>query len=310
MLTNQEHWELRYRARPYLREASDAALAQRAKDLTNNMMTLTQEGKVGVLPPSRGGERWMELFTHILEECKRRRISPQNILSGVPIPNVTAPEFPKSAAALKGIQTPTPGQTLIKLGRRDHMQDIYRYGRIRIAPASSYSDPSLNWAISDDELKLDQIVRASEIVMTLLDRETEKPRRVISPIGEITKTTRLATDYYVYCMTLGLDYRLFDDFEAEACVVIRDAKTFKVRLLQAVDLELANWIDWDRSVTYVDPYLHNSDCINLFFSKHFRFWYQKEYRFCWIPPLNKHPDFAPFFVELGSIQQISDIVIL
>ena len=309
-LSRQEYWRFEYTCRPYLREASDAALAQRLKGVMNNMSTLTSEGKIGLLPIGPDGERWMKLFTHVLEEYGSRGGLPPIDLSDMPFPNPTAPDLPKAVEALKAIQIPKPGQALVKLGKREYMRELYEKGRIRIAPASSYSDPSLNHAIKDDELQFDRITPGSEFTITVFDQKTGKPKGNIKPTSEITSRSALDTNYYVYCMTHSLDYRLFDDFEADACVIIRDPAAFKIRLQEAVRGQLPNWVDWDDLVTYIDPYLHPKGGIDLFFSKHFRFWYQHEYRFSWIPQSETRNHLEPFFVELGSLEQISEIVFI
>ena len=221
----------------------------------------------------------------------------------------TAPDLPKSVVALKKIKIPNPGQTLIKFGKRAHIQELYEKGRIRIAPASSYADSSLNYAVKDDELKFDRVIPGSEVTITFVDQQTGKPKNV-KPTGEVTNTTSLATNYYLYCMTNILDYRLFDDFESDSCLIIRDPSAFCIRLQDAVQARLPNWLDWDRSVDYIDPYLHPEKNIDLFFSKHFRFWYQDEYRFAWIPERGVRTHLDPFFVELGSLEQNSEIVSL
>lgn len=253
-VSRHEVWRLQYRQRPYLRDASDDALAQRLKDVMNNLSTLTPEGKIGVLPVGTDGIRWMTLFTHVHEEyVSRGSFSPN--LADVTFPKPTAPNLPKSILSLRKVEIPKPGKALIKLGKRVHMQELYEFGRIRIAPARSYSDPSLNYAIGDDELNLVRVMPGAEVTITFLDKQTGEPRSA-KPIGDVTNTITLETNYYVYCMTHTLNYRLFDDFESEACVIVRDAEKFSIRLLNAMQEKLPNWVDWNQSVQYIDPYLH------------------------------------------------------
>ena len=305
-LARHEIWRFQYRQRPYLKDASDDALAQRLKDVMNNVSTLTPEGKIGLLPIGPDGERWMVLFTHVHEEYVSRGAFPP-ILSDMPFPQPTAPDLPKSVVALKKIKMPNPGQNLIKLGKRAHMQELYEHGRVRIAPASSYSDSSLNYVVKDDELKFERVIPGSEVTITFTDRQTGEPKNV-KPIGEVTNTISLATNYYIYCMTHILDYRLFDDFGADSCVIIREPAAFCTRLQDAMQTRLPDWLDWNQPVDYIDPYLHREKNFDFIFSKHFRFWYQQEYRIAWIPERGGRTHLEPFFVELGSLEQISEIV--
>ena len=304
-----EVWRLQYRQRPYLRDSSDDALAQRLKDVMNNFSTLTAEGKIGFLPIVPDGKRWMILFTHILEEYVSRGNKLPTLSEDMPFPQPTAPDLPKSVTALKKIKMPNPGQTLIKFGKRAHMKELYEHGRVRIAPANSYSDPSLNYAVNDDELKFDRVIPRSEVTITFVDQKTGEPKNV-KPIGEVTNTISLETNYYIYCLANTLDYRLFDDFNADSCVIIREPAAFSTRLQDTVQTLIPDWIDWNQSVDYIDPYLHTEKNIDLIFSKHFRFWYQQEYRFAWLPKRGVRTHLEPFFVELGSLAQISEIISL
>lgn len=307
-LPRHEQWRLEYRRRPYLAEASDSALDQRFKDVINNLATLTYEGKVGILPIGPEGIPWMILFTHILEEYERRKL---NYPSGedMPFPKPTATDLPKSVAALEKIQMPHRGQALVKLGKRNHMQELYEIGKIRISPAASYSDPSLNFAMRDDELKIEQITPGSEVTLTYQDQRSGE-QRTTKPIGEVIYTNSLATNYFVYCMSHTLSYRLFDDFEADSCVIIREPEVFGSRFLEVVKTHLPDWLDWNQEVEYIDPYLHRKEEIDLVFSKHFRYWYQQEYRFSWLPGTGAQTNLEAFFVELGSLKEISEFVSL
>ena len=296
--SRHEVWRLQYRQSPYLKGASDDALAQRLKDIKNNLSTLTPEGTIGLLPIGKDRIRWMTLFTHVHEEYVSRGSIPPS-LADMPFPKPTAQHLPKSALALRKVEIPSPGQALVKLGKRAHMREMYESGRIRIAPARSYSDPSLNHAMGDDELKLDQFSPSAEVTITVPDKQTGEPR-TIKPIDDVTYTTNLATNYYVYCMTHTLNYRLFDDFESDACVIVREPEIFSSRLINAMRQKLPGWLDWNQTVQYIDPYLHRNWDLDLVFSKHFRFWYQQEYRFAWMPNKDWRNCLEPIFVELGS----------
>ena len=308
-LARHEVWRQQYRSRRYLQNATDEALATRFRDIFGNLLTLTNDGKIGILPVGPDGEYWMVLFTHVLEEYViRGRGVPQ--ISDFTMPSPTSPHAPKSMKAVKKAKELESRTVLVKLGKKTHMQGMYNHGRIRISPASSYSDPSLNRAIQDDELGLDSFVPGSEVTITLLDQTTLAPTTSTKPLGDVTRSLRLATDYYVYCMTHTLEHRLFSDFSATACVIVHDAQQFQKRMWHEVSMRLPGWIDWEQSVKYFDPYLSSSDEVDLFCTKHFRYWYQKEYRFVWIPPTKSKNTLKPFDVQLGSLSDIAELFIL
>ena len=307
-LKQHEIWRLGYRQKRYLIHASDDALDQRFKDVINNLTTLTPKGQVGLLPVTADGVRWMILFTHLLEEYGLRgRGLPTH--GDAPFVKPTAPDLPGSAK----IEMPGPGRALVKLGKRIHMQELYEKGRIRIAPAASYDDPSLNPAIRDDELKFDQILPGTEVKIIPRDKETGEPKDPIKVLGDVTVSMALATNYYVYCMTHTLSHRLFDDFAADSCVIIKDPTVFGSLLREAVQSQLLGWLGWNKSVNYVDPYLHPEKVADLTFSKHFRFWYQQEYRFVWLPDATRGVQYThldPLLIELGSLGHIAELVSL
>ena len=308
-LPRHEIWRLQYRQRPYLQDASFAKLTQRFHDVMTNLTTLTDQGKIGVLPVNEDGVWWMTLFTHILEEIEARGTG-LPLAQEATLPTPTAPVSPPPVIAIQNVNVPIPKNALIKLGKFHHMDDLLQKGSIRIAPASSYSDPSLNPATQDDELKFDRILRGSDVTITVVESAAGGDKhnaKRLRPIGEVVRTTSLATDYYVYCMTHSLTYRLFEDFEADSCVIIRDPVQFCCRLLTAVKAQLPNWAGSHRPVEYIDPYLHKGE-LDLIFGKHFRHWYQSEYRFAWVPETGPQTQLEPLFVEVGSLKEIAEII--
>jgi hypothetical protein len=126
------------------------------------------------------------------------------------------------AANLKGLQ---PGSYLIKYGKHQYLEAMCEAGSIRIAPAASYDDPSLNPAIRDQELEL--YIQPTPLAMRLevIDHKTGKPKATFNPIGN--KITRSAnTNYFVYCLSTVLVPCLFLDFDADACVIITKPADF------------------------------------------------------------------------------------
>lgn len=190
------------------------------------------------------------------------------------------------------------------------MLDFYKRGRLRIAPASSYSDPSLNLAIRDDELSVSTYGLQSEVLIEVFDPNNGQRTAATHPIGNMTYTSRAKTDYYAYCMGVRLDFRLFGDFGYNASVIVRDHATFEDRLNRAISAQLPGWVGIAGPVRYIDPFNCKKDDIDVYFTKHHKYWYQREYRFVCLPHGQPATPLQPFFVELGSMRDICQLVAL
>jgi FAD/FMN-containing dehydrogenase len=197
---------------------------------------------------------------------------------------------------------------MVKFGKAKHLKDAPA-GRWRIAPASSYSDPSLDPARHDHELRRTVYGLPNEVEITIPNEQTGEPIAKTHPIGNVTVTQESLTDYYVMCLSRSLSLRLFDDFnQSDACVIIRDIGEFARRIFAAFRKLLPDWDGTLRDVVYYDPFNapRNRD---LFYSKHFRYAYQTEVRFVWTP---HEPRFDLKFhdLEAGPMTDICDFLAL
>jgi hypothetical protein len=299
----QEIWEDDYRRRRYLADASAADLAQRFRDILFNCHNVTAEGKLGFITNREEMQRWLPVLTHILQEFHFRGGIPAGMTSKDDLPFITYPKSPRGFKILNGATI--PDQPVIKLGKTEHMASMFAAGRIRIAAASSYADPSLNRAIKDGELSLSVFALKNETSARVLDRKTGQPGPSIQAIGDVT-ITESVFDFYAYCMCENYDYRLLDDFEAKAMVVIHDRRTFGRRVLNAVKKSFGDdytymWIP----VYYVDPYNYDHTRLSAHFSKHFRYGYQHEYRFLMVPKNNRTDSLPPFFIDIGPLTDVA-----
>lgn len=275
-------WEADYRSDPYMKRLSEGELAQRAADVFSNVCRLTTDGKLS-FPTAPLEEQWIVRLTHLFEEYRRR---------GVPFPaDLTAhpafphPSRPKAKAAARTVRDRAleAGVRLFKYGRIDRLRALVEHGEIRIAPASSYNDPSLNHAIRDDELAFVLHPDFGRVTMTVLDRYSRKPKGTVRPIDDkITK--RATTNYYVYCLAEVLEPRLFLDFNADACLIIHEPVIFLDRLCSALQIALPRWRIGVVPVQYVDPLLASIGSVSVFTCKHLRFSYQQETRVVALPP--------------------------
>lgn len=307
-MKRHELWRLQYRQKRYMEHISQDDLDKRIEDVFRNSLTLTEEGKIGLRQISSDGEYWMIMWTHLLEEMSLRGsgIPHANMFPPETFPKTTWPHAPSAAKALKGREF-EDGRYLFKYGKNEHLNQMVKNGVIKISPATFYNDASLNSAIKDDELILSVITHPDFINMVHIDQVT-KEETIIKPTGNVTTTFELSTNYYVFCMSHICDFRLYDDFEADTCLIIKDVKGFLYRLNAAFMEQKGLWGYMADHVRYIDPLNPPKEKeIDLFFCKHFRYSYQKEIRAVWIPekPLKQ---LEPIYLEIGSMDSYAELV--
>ena len=206
------------------------------------------------------------------------------------------------------------GQVLVRFDKRKHMRSMFETGEIQISPASSYKDRSFNRARQDNELAIELRMPSEGVSVLISGPGTDGFQEIKGLVNDLVHTKRTA-DYYVYCMTLTTNPQLFDDFEADACVVVQDPSAFAQRLKDGVQLKLPGWDYHSGCVKYIDSYPPTprdfmKPDIDLCFTKLRSHSYQQEYRFAWmLPPDQESQDpLKPFKVNLGSLKEIADLV--
>lgn len=308
-MKRHEWWRHNYRQRRYLEHASAEDLKQRAQDLLENACDFTAEGKLG-LKHTLEEIVWMELFTHLLEELGLR---------GEPIPPdmVRQGQFTrhklhvsKRAAEIWNRKDLPLGTYLLKFGKLKYLRPLFNVGNMRIAPASFYRDPSLNFSVRDSELEFTQELYGAKVHYPPNgDYNIPRDQWIEMPvIGNVKSTLRAHSDYYIACFSGSYEYRLFDDFEADACLVIKDIMRFVNSVGYRMHELLPGWEFMLGDVDYRDPY-HPKQDINIFFCKHFRHAYQKEFRFVWKPPTT-HESLKPVHLELGPLKEYCELLTL
>jgi hypothetical protein len=94
----------------------------------------------------------------------------------------------------------------------------------------------LNAAVHDDELSFESI--APPGFQLKVCKTAQGPFIPVGGMRILRMTSTLQTDYYIYCMTDAAAHRLFDDFDADACVAVTKPKDFLDRLIAAVKTTL------------------------------------------------------------------------
>ncbi len=304
-MRRQDIWRVEYRARPYLVDVSEAELDTRFFEVLNNLLILTPAGQIGMLKPQAGDANFIALFTHLMEEYARRGRTFPAIRPDVRLPRPDIVKGAPGSAAIRGRKLKIAG-SLFKFGKREHLEALLERGRLRILAAGDYSDPSLSSAIRDDERSIIRHGLRSEVKAEVV-KSRSGYKGPLELLGNLTVTTSAATNYYVTCFACSFEHRLFDDFNADAALYIRNRMKFRRRLIRAVEAALPGWTSWDQHVSYIDPFRPPKD-VDVFFGKHLRFSNQREYRFVWWPP-NATQHLEPIFVELGPLLDIAEILL-
>ena len=329
---NAERWSREYAENRYLRFENRRELNQRYQDLTTNITILTEGGVVDLTDE----EQWHRLFRHVVDEMFRRGQPPvRHNLDPAVEEAILFPDEDLCRRAAKAVSEHGIRQDqLVKYGTADDMMALYERGQIYMNSASFYDQPERhNQAVYDKErvsVHKGAIVRKSGRP-TYVRQESfladpflmKDPDKAFVPLFEASDATEdevvgfeLATksDFWLYCMSRSLIPRLFSDFQAEACVVL-DGRKFIRRVAE----------EWRRSasesaklsfgpVRYTDPLgayaaaQIDPKTVN-FFTKTFRYAYQRESRFVGLP--SRHGEnLAHVELELGPLNDIGELIIL
>lgn len=311
-MNRNEAWRLQYRLRRYMEYLSDSELKQRARDVFLNVITISNQNKFDLVPLNDGGSEWLRLFTHLCEEFKIR-FGPfpagftDGFIKKTPIPDPLSIISSRACDIVKQLSL-QPRTYLIEYGKSSYLHDAIENGIIRVSPASSYKDPSLNPAIQDDELKISCEIHPSYIRLMFFNKKTAKDEEI--PLSKnLTITEHSSTNYYVYCFSLTIAPRLFLDFDADACLLILDPKRFLNQLKAEFAKVHPDWRSHQTRIRYIDPLNPKKSDFNVFRSKHFRYSYQKEYRILWLPPKPRDV-LLPVDVTLGRLDEYCKLISL
>lgn len=292
-----------YQASRYLRKATDDALKQRLQVIASNLWSTDRDGNVIATRDPQHRDALRALYCHTLyEQCDRAKVDfefDERKLRARSSAGFNPPE-------LKAPITFGP-QCLAKFGKHQHILPALKEGRIRIAAASAYNDPSLNAAQMDEELQHHVRTPNECIVARFYGKRTPDgaEEEFFPEWGEMFRYMQVS-NFYVWCCGLGYDARLFKEFEADAALIVTDQKAFADRFSGAVAKQKPSGRYEHRGIGYYDPYTTQRNQLVPAFSKNIKYLYQNEYRFVWWMPESEALD--PFFVELGSLEDIATIV--
>lgn len=317
-MARSDFWRRSYDERRYMRTLTQDELNHRFRDLFLNFLRLKEgDATIGLVPVNEDGSVWIEKITHFFEEMYLRHGPPPAGFTREMVSpgNETFPDFAsdlarKAATRIAQLNLKR-GDVFMKFGRRRHMEDLYKAGVLRVQAASYFSANDHNLAIKDDELN---IVLSGALSRADVLRLVQNPRDVPPNLRDqhVKMTITCPTDYWLYCLTNSVQPRLFVDFKADTCVIVRDRDAFRQKLAACakVNDKLSQSKMREGNANYIDPLLPPKDispniCIPL--TKYFGYTYQDEYRFCWIPKTAQEK--VPYIdLELGSLTGIAELI--
>jgi hypothetical protein len=295
-------WRAEYLLDSYLQHLTDIELQERLTAIRTNLMYTDRD----TLPHELSEIEWRELQEHVRYEFERRGLA---FYEAIPVAERLA-AWPRIDAAKVAFQRFVgPKGHLFKFGKLKDLEPLLRKGVIRINPAATYKeDTSLLPAQCDDELNRTVLLDASRLHIEHIGKDGV--RHPLHAIGASKLTASAGTNFYVWCMSTTFDARLFDDFGANACLIIHDGETLINRMHAAMSAALPTWVGANMLVHYFDP-VKPGDALLSSRDKDFRFAYQREYRFLWDPAdSEKVMTLNPLDLCLGSLDGIASLITL
>lgn len=304
-------WRYAYYKYPYLLLETDDAIKERFVDVFSNSLDITSEGKIAPTPMMMNKGRFSAIFTELIEETNCRGILTQDVTANATaqINSYFEGGVPLGVRMFRDI-THVRDEWLVKYSKRQYIDEMYKYGRIRIAPASEYAKGSHIKAIKDLETARNFKLKGLKDILGGRAEVSFRDKRIPIKNG-VVPLQFMMDDYYLFSTCREIDRRMPTDFESDAALIIKDRKAF-VELLKSALLNIHNgWEFLEGEVYYYDPYNDIPRDMNQEFWKHFSYAYQKEHR-CVLRPkssLDRKRRLEPFFVELGPLEQISEVVV-
>ena len=325
----RNEWTLEYQANRYCRFESRQALNQRLQDISVNTVVLKASGRIGLTTD----ENWHRLMQHVIVELLIRGQPPNDqnldprVLQAMPFKDGHLCRKAAEVVAARG----TDHEVIVKYGEYNHMKDLYERGNVWINPATTYKNFNHNQAVHDDEREIifkggcyvngkSKVFCKGDTVPDNFEELVDRGEASVVRMFNVPSLGRdeysdvrvtMKTNYWMYCMAGILDQRLFADFDATACVIIKK-RPFVERLTNMMRSLLPDTRLCFEEVDYEDPLGAFSTkgfpklfAIPVYKTKLFRYAYQKEFRFVWIPRMFQE-NLDPIEFQLGPISDISE----
>lgn len=301
-------WIPEYHKNPYLRQLTALELQARTEDIISNLMVLGDDRKYrpqfrvekGIYTPIRNLD-FLRMTVELWEELRLRgmvhTVDQESQVQNLQVAKRLADEH--WCARQDWVEGSRLSQTeyqnprmLFKFNETKYNRHFFESGEMFVRPASSYDDSSLNNALLDNELV----------------------RKWYSKHGIVG--TFSVPDYYCACLASVYDLRLYRDFRERefSCVAINNVSEFINRVKSTVERHNnRNPHNQIRvllvsPVIYYDPFFIDDMTVPLevLFTKHFRFDYQREYRLALIPAHSGK--LFPVTLNIGALGDIAEFI--
>lgn len=304
-----EWWRLNYCRIPFLHFETDIELTQRAYDSANCLQYLGESGKIEARSPK--DPFWSgvwQTFQEANEEMMRRRLDRREIIGErQQLARYFDNGDPVGVKLLQGLIFP-PFEKLLKFSLNNYTREMLKFGRFQISPASSYDSPAYNVAMADMEIQ--RSYRHSLISEYMSGEEFIELKRKRIPVsqGYIPINFPLP-DYYMFSTCGAPERRMATDFQSDSALLIHRPGEFARRMKCALLDLYPTWQFLSQPVKYYDRYKDLPTDQNQEFFKEFAFAYQVEHRIVLRPSGVRHySKLEPFFVELGSLSDIAELL--
>lgn len=295
-----------YQRNRYLAHLTDEQLGERTEHIVANAHVVDAAGLISLDSGRPETFYWLGRLQEVMTEMALRHGPyPAGWRRGL-IEFTRMPGSLDSQQLNRNVRLPprTFSSVLVKYTQLQFAHQLLDHGLLRLAPAASYNDPSLNTAIRDQELLVDIDFNP----FTLGIGHDPELDRIIFPSQRRLVRIEASSNYYVYCMSESYCTRLLFDFAADAAVVIHDREAFIERTEAALRSALPGSRSVSGAVEYYDPTQISPHEIALSFSKHFKYAYQEEFRLTAVPPVPGNKTLQPIFLRVGSLRDIAEIV--
>ena len=200
--------------------------------------------------------------------------------------------------------SPRDDLRLYRFGKRAHICDLVHDGRLCLNPATTYANNALPMGAFDPgELELVQTMPQGTR-FEVFSRDG-RPKGTLNTIGSIRATSKLETNYYVFCMSYRYGVDQYTRFDADTCLVFTDPDRFINQACKAIMRRLPGWAVDAGTVWY-----HSADNFfslrplrqDIYYNKPLQNYPQNEIRIVCSPPRSEFTyELERLFVLIGDL---------